>query len=131
MRVFLVLVSLFVVIPVAEFTLLIEIGRRLGTLDTLILVFGTGILGAYLARLEGFRLLRRIQRDLESGVMPAEPLLDGVLVLAAGIVLITPGLLTDIAGMVLLIPWTRYPVKAFIRNRVRTRVQVRQVRISP
>ncbi len=130
MRVFLVLLSLFVVVPVVEFTLLIEIGRRLGTVDTLILVFGTGILGAYLARLEGFRLLRRIQGEMESGVMPAEPLLDGLLVLAAGIVLITPGLLTDIVGLLLLIPWTRYPVKAFVRSRVRNRFHVRHMRIS-
>ncbi len=130
MRVFVVLLSLFVVVPVVEFTLLIEIGRRLGTVDTLILVFGTGILGAYLARLEGFRLLRRIQGEMESGVMPAEPLLDGLLVLAAGIVLITPGLLTDIVGLLLLIPWTRYPVKAFVRSRVRNRFHVRHMRIS-
>ena len=130
MRVFVVLLSLFVFIPIIEFALLIEIGRRLGTIDTLILIFGTGILGAYLARMEGFRILASIQRDLDSGVMPTEQLLDGALVLIAGIVLITPGLLTDIAGFLLLIPVTRYPVKAFFRNRIRNRIKAGQIHIS-
>lgn len=130
MKLFAVLLALFVVVPVVEFTLLIEIGRRLGTLDTLILIFGTGIVGAYLARLEGFRVIRRIQRDLHAGIMPTGQLLDGVLVLIAGVVLLTPGLLTDIAGVVLLVPATRYPIKAFIRNRIRNRFDTLQIHLS-
>ena len=130
MKVFGILLSLFIVIPMIEFALLIEIGRRLGTLDTLLLIFGTGILGAYLARMEGFRIFYRIQRDMAAGIMPTEQLFDGVLVLIAGIVLITPGLLTDLAGLILLFPLTRYPIKNFIRNRVRSRFSARQIHIS-
>jgi UPF0716 protein FxsA len=123
MKIFGILVSAFILIPVAEFALLIEVGRRLGTIDTLILIFGTGILGAYLARMEGFRILTRIQKDLAEGRMPAEQMLDGLLVLIAGIVLITPGLLTDLAGLLLLIPVTRYPIKQFIKNRFKMRIR--------
>ena len=125
MKIFGILLSMFIVIPILEFTLLIEIGRRLGTIDTLLLIFGTGILGAYLARLEGFRILYRIQRDISAGTIPGEQLFDGVLVLIAGLVLITPGLLTDIAGLLLLFPPTRYPIKRFIKNFIRRRVRNR------
>ena len=121
---------MFIVIPIVEFALLIEIGRRLGTVETLLLIFGTGIVGAYLARMEGFRILYRIQKDMARGIMPTEQLFDGILVLVAGIVLITPGLLTDLAGLILLIPFTRYPIKTFIRNRVQRRFRSRQIHIS-
>ena len=134
MKIFGILLSMFIVIPIVEFTLLIEIGRRLGTIDTLLLIFGTGILGAYLARLEGFRILYRIQRDISSGTIPGEQIFDGVLVLIAGLVLITPGLLTDIAGLLLLFPPTRYPIKRlihnFIRRKVRNRVSGQDMRIT-
>jgi UPF0716 protein FxsA len=129
MKIFGILVSIFIVIPLIEFALLIEIGRRLGTLETLLLIFGTGVVGAYLARLEGFRILYSIRRDLDRGQVPTEHVFDGVLVLAAGIVLITPGLLTDIAGLLLLFPLTRRPVKLFLRRRLESRV--RQVGIRP
>jgi UPF0716 protein FxsA len=130
MKVFGILLSMFIVIPIIEFGILIEIGRQMGTLETLILIFGTGILGAYLARMEGSRILYRIQRDMAAGIMPTEQLFDGILVLIAGVVLITPGLLTDIAGLILLFPVTRYPIKTFIRNRIRARFSARQIQIS-
>ena len=63
MKIFGILLSMFIVIPLVEFALLIEIGSRLGTLPTLLLIFGTGVVGAYLARLEGLRILYRIQRE--------------------------------------------------------------------
>ena len=129
MKVFGVLLTLFIAIPVAEFALLIEIGRRLGTIETLILVFGTGVLGAYLARLEGFRILYQIRRDLDLGRVPAEQLFDGVLVLIAGIALITPGLLTDAAGLLLLFPPTRYPIRAFARRRLEHWASARRIEI--
>ena len=130
MKIFGILLSMFIVIPLVEFALLIEIGSRLGTLPTLLLIFGTGVVGAYLARLEGLRILYRIQREFQQGSMPAEQLFDGFLVLIAGVVLITPGLLTDIAGLILLIPVTRYPIKAFIKRRVQSWLSSTHVRIS-
>ncbi len=130
MKIFGILLSMFIFIPLVEFALLIEIGRRLGTLPTLLLIFGTGVVGAYLARLEGIRILYRIQRDFREGVMPAEQLFDAVLVLIAGVVLLTPGLLTDVAGLLLLFPLTRYPIKAFIKRRAQSWVNSHQVRIE-
>ena len=130
MKIFGILLTMFIVIPIVEFALLIEIGRRLGTIETLLLIFGTGVVGAYLARLEGFRILYRIQRDVQAGIVPAEQLFDGVLVLIAGVVLITPGLLTDIAGLLLLFPPTRYPIKRFIQRKARNWISNHQSRVS-
>ena len=130
MKIFGILLSMFIVIPLVEFALLIEIGSRLGTVPTLMLIFGTGVVGAYLARLEGLRILYRIQREFQQGSMPAEQLFDGFLVLIAGVVLITPGLLTDVAGLILLIPMTRYPIKAFIKRRAQSWLSGTHVRIS-
>ena len=130
MKLFVVLAALFVVVPILEFTILIEIGRRVGTLYTLILVFGTGILGAFFAKMEGLRIVTRLQENLRAGIMPTEELFDGILVLIAGVLLITPGLLSDISGLLLLIPVTRYPVKLFVRRIVRRWVVARTLRIS-
>ena len=120
MKLFGILLSSFIVILLLEFAILIELGSRWGTLPTLMLTFGTGIVGAYLARLEGLRILYRIQRKFQQGSMPTEELLDSLLVLISGVVLITPGLLTDIAGLILLLPVLRYPIKAFIKRRVQS-----------
>ena len=130
MKIFGILLSMFIVMPLVEFALLIEIGGRLGTLPTLWLIFGTGVVGAYLARLEGLRILYRIQREFQLGSMPTEQLFDGLLVLIAGVVLITPGLLTDIAGLIMLIPMTRYPIKAFIKRRAQSWLSSTHVHIS-
>ena len=107
MKVLFTLAVLFILITILEFTVLIEIGRRIGTLYTLMLVFGAGIAGAVLARMEGLRILSRIQEDLRAGTMPAEQLFDGLLVLVAGVLLITPGYLSDVAGLLLLFPPSR------------------------
>jgi len=130
MKIFGILVSIFVIVPILEFAILIEVGRRVGTIETLIIIFGTGIAGAYLARLEGFRILSQIRRDLDQGRLPGEHLFDGVLVLVAGIVLITPGLLTDAVGLLLLFPPTRYPIKAFVRGRLERMAASRRVQIT-
>ena len=130
MKIFGSLLTMFIVVPIVEFALLIEIGRRLGTIETLLLIFGTGVLGAFLARLEGFRILHRIQRDFQAGILPAEQVFDGVLVLIAGVVLITPGLLTDIAGLLLLFPPTRYPVKRFIQRKAQNWISNHQLHVS-
>ncbi len=130
MKLFAVVATLFVAVPILEFTILIEIGRRIGTLYTLMLVFGTGIVGAILAKMEGLRIISKLQDNLRAGIMPTEQLFDGLLVLIAGVLLITPGLLSDLTGILLLFPPARYPFKALIRRTVRQWVMTRTLRIS-
>jgi UPF0716 protein FxsA len=114
MRLFL----LFIVLPAAELALLIEIGRHLGTLATLALIVATGALGAGLARHQGLRVLEQVQRELAAGRLPAGPMLDGVLVLLAAAVLVTPGVITDAFGFLCLTPGFRSLVKREILRRL-------------
>jgi UPF0716 protein FxsA len=127
---FLKLVVVFTALPLLELYVLIKVGGYLGAALTVALVFGTGILGAYLARREGWRVWQRVLDDLDSGVAPTENLLDAALVLAAGLLLITPGLITDLAGLGLLLPPLRAVVGTYLRRRLeryvmRSAVEVR------
>lgn len=106
------LVLLFVLLPLIELAILVEIGRHIGTLPTVALVILTGVAGAYLARREGLGVLRQIQDDLRTGRMPGPAIVDGVIILIAGMVLVTPGVLTDIVGFLCLIPATRRMIRA-------------------
>ena len=111
------LLLLFTVIPLVELYLLIEVGSIIGGLNTILLVVVTGVAGAFLAKLEGLRTLGQIQRNLSQGIVPAEEMLDGVIILVAGLLLITPGILTDAFGFLMLIPFTRNAFKRWLRRR--------------
>jgi len=113
------LLVLFICIPLIELMLLIQIGRLVGLGPTIALVVLTGFLGASLARQQGFRVWAKIQSELHAGRMPAGDLVDGLLILVGGIVLITPGLLTDLCGFALMIPSVRRWVKARVEKRFR------------
>jgi UPF0716 protein FxsA len=106
------LLALAVLVPLAEVAVLVAAGRRIGVWPTVALVIAAGALGVFLARAEGLRVVRAIRRDLDAGVVPATGLLDGLLVLAAALLLILPGLLTDVAGLLLLLP----PVRRLVRG---------------
>ncbi|MGE4296660.1 MAG: FxsA family protein [Desulfovibrionaceae bacterium] len=110
----------FTLIPLAEMYLLIEVGSRIGTLNTICLVLLTGIAGAWLARLEGFNTMVRVRESLNQGLVPAEEMLDAMLILVAGILLFTPGFITDTFGLVLLFPPSRNAFKRWLRRRLDT-----------
>jgi UPF0716 protein FxsA len=109
------LLLLFTVLPLAEFTMLVKIHDQIGLPATIALVLGTGVLGAALAKQQGVRTLTRIREEMAGGKMPGDALLDGALILVAGAVLITPGVLTDAMGFALLIP----PLRAVIKRGLR------------
>jgi UPF0716 protein FxsA len=109
---------LFTIVPMAELYILIKIGSYLGAFNTILLIVITGILGALLARLEGLRNLRQIMRSISQGIVPAEELVDSVLIFVAGIVLVTPGVLTDAMGLFLLVPYTRTIFKRWLRRKL-------------
>ena len=116
---FLKLVLLFTLIPLAEIYILMKLGAHFGIGTTLFIVIGTGVLGAYLARLEGYRVLFRIQQETRTGHMPTEGLIDAALIFVAGVVLLTPGLITDILGFFVLIPPTRAICKRWIVRKIK------------
>jgi len=123
---FLRLTLLFVLVPLIELALLIQMGRWVGVLPTVALVIFTGILGAALARLQGLATLARFQQALAAGRLPHREMVEGLLILVAGAVLLTPGLLTDATGFLLLVPPVRRAaaVRALRWLQGRTRIVV-------
>lgn len=111
------LAALFICIPLIELYLLFLVGGRIGPALTIALVVVTGFIGASLARQQGFKVWRKIQSELNTGQMPAAELIDGLLVLIGGIVLLTPGLLTDVCGFALMVPAVRAAVKEKLQHR--------------
>jgi UPF0716 protein FxsA len=93
------------------------VGTVLGGINTILLVIISGFLGAWLARLEGMNTLMKLRANLQQGHMPAEELLDAVIIFIAGVVLITPGFITDVMGLLLLWPVTRNRLKRFLRKK--------------
>jgi len=115
---------LFTLVPLIELALLFWIAQHTGWLFTLSLVIVTGVVGASLARHEGLRCWLEVHRQLAEGKLPAAPLLDALMILVAGAVLITPGVLTDLAGFALLVPPIRRQVRRYLTARFRTHVVV-------
>ena len=107
----------FTLIPVIELYLLIKVGTIIGGFNTILLVILTGFLGAWLARIEGMNTMMKLKMNLQQGLMPAEELIDAVIIFGAGLVLITPGLITDVFGLLLLWPLTRNKFKQFLRKK--------------
>jgi len=108
----------FTLIPVLEIYFLIKIGYYLGAFNTVIVVIVTALLGASLARREGIRTMTRVREGLNRGELPADEMLDAVLIFIGGIVLLTPGFLTDLAGIAILIPNSRVWLKRRLRKKL-------------
>lgn len=117
------LLILFIVVPLVELALLLLIGQSIGLLATVVLVVATGIAGAALARREGLRTLWQIRAELGSGRFPADRLLDGAMILVAAGLLLTPGVLTDAVGLLLLTPAGRSLLRARLAGRMRRLIE--------
>jgi UPF0716 protein FxsA len=124
------LLLLFILVPAVELVLLIELGGRIGTLATLALIVITGVLGASLARWQGLGVLRTMQAELAGGRIPANAIVDGVIVLLAGALLMTPGFLTDTVGFLCLIPGVRRLAKRTLWRRLEAAVHHGQGGVS-
>ena len=111
------LLALFIFLPITELWLLFKVDAHLGIGPTVLIVVMTGIIGAWLARAQGLMIMMEIQRDLAEGRMPAPRMIDGVMILVAGALLVTPGLITDTAGFLLLVPGVRAIVRGWLRQK--------------
>lgn len=118
----LLLVFLFVVVPIAELYVIIQIGQAIGVLPTIALLILDSILGAALMRSQGRAVWRRFNRALAEGRMPGQEVMDGALVIFGGALLLTPGFLSDILGLILLLPPTRAIVRAVLLRRFAGRI---------
>jgi UPF0716 protein FxsA len=101
------LVALFILIPIAELYVILKVGDLIGIVPTLALLVADSLLGSWLMRSQGRTVWRRFQETMQAGRIPHREVFDGVLVIFGGAFLITPGFLTDIVGVLLLLPPTR------------------------
>ena len=108
---------LFALVPVAEIYVLVSVGGAIGVFPTIALVILTALAGAHLARLQGMSIMLRIRENLDQGFMPAEELLDALLIFLAGMALLTPGFLTGLCGLLILLPATRNIFKRWLRKK--------------
>lgn len=120
------LLALFILVPLVELYLFLVLGSRIGLGPTLIIIVFTGILGAALTKSQGARALARFRQASAEGRLPHNEVIDGLLILIAGAVLLTPGFLTDTVGFLLLVP----PIRAVLRTRLGTYLKSR-IKIVP
>jgi UPF0716 protein FxsA len=122
------LVLVFIVIPILELAVIIEVSGRLGLANTIALLLVVSVAGAWLVRHQGLATIRRIRASLDRGVLPGPDLVDGASIIVAGALLLTPGFLTDAVGLVLLLPPTRALVRGVLRRFLLGRITIREVR---
>ena len=119
-----VLVAVFVVVPMIELFLLIRLGQVVGPWWTILILLADAVLGSWLVKREGGRAWRALQDALASQRMPATELADGALILVGGTLLVTPGFLSDIAGLFCILPFTRPMARALLARVITRRLVV-------
>ena len=120
----LLLVLLFIAVPIAELAVILEVGQAIGVWWTIALLVADSILGSILMRMQGRAAWRRFNETVQAGRAPAREVLDGALVIFGGALLLTPGFLTDILGLILLVPPSRAVVRAVLRRRLAHRMVI-------
>src|ERR687886_894957 len=118
------LLLLFILVPIAELYVIIQVGEAIGVWWTIALLLADSVLGSMLMRSQGRAAWRRFQAALAAGRPPAREVLDGALVIFGGAFLITPGFLTDVIGLLLLLPPTRAALRGLLVRRFRSRLVV-------
>ena len=120
----LLLFVIFIGVPFAEIYVLLQVGHAIGVLNTLALLILVSMVGAWLAKQAGLSVLRRMQQTINAGRVPGAELIDGFLVLLAGALMITPGFLTDIVAIFLLLPPVRAGVRRGLRRYFAHRIEI-------
>jgi len=127
---FLKLFLIFTLVPLIELSLLVKIGSYIGTLNTIMLVIVTAVVGAYLVRLEGAGVMSRMQKNMREGTFPAEEVIDGAMILIAGALLLTPGIITDALGFLALFPVSRTYIKKITMRQIRKKMNPDEIEID-
>lgn len=113
------LALLFLVVPIAELYVIVQVAGGIGIPETILLLIGVSVVGAWLAKWQGVAVIYRVQAAVSSGRVPSRELLDGALIVLAGALMITPGFLSDCLAIVLLLPPTRAPLRDLLLRRIR------------
>jgi UPF0716 protein FxsA len=124
------LIVLFVGLPILELALLLKVHEVFHFWPTFLLVILTGILGMTLVKKQGTAMLRKIQQEMAIGNIPTPQMIDGVMILVAGAFLITPGLITDTVGFLLLVPFIRTQIRFWIKRKLEEKIRNGSVQIN-
>lgn len=124
---FAALALLFILVPFVELYFLIQVGQVIGALWTIVIVMIISFIGSWLVKREGLATLRRAQEQVRMGRVPGTELVDGVLIIFAGALLLTPGFITDIVGVLLLVAPVRFALRGFARRRLAKRMNIIEI----
>jgi UPF0716 protein FxsA len=125
------LILIFIVVPIAELAIIIQVGQAIGVWWTIALLIADSVLGSVLMRSQGRAVWRRFQEATAGGRVPAREVLDGVLVIFGGALLLTPGFISDILGLILLLPPSRALIRAVLVRRLAHRMFTTVTRSRP
>jgi UPF0716 protein FxsA len=126
---FLRLFLLFTLVPAIELYLIIKVGSVIGAFNTILIIIFTGVVGAYYARQQGFKVVSNIQWKMEQGTVPGDDLVNGAMLLVGGAFLITPGFITDFAGFSLIFPPSREAIKIGVKRYLEKKVRQGEVKV--
>lgn len=120
------LIILLIIVPALEIGILVFSGNTIGVVPTILLIIATGVLGAWFAKSQGLKALTEAQAQMARGQLPGESILDGLCILVGGILLLTPGFITDMTGIILLLPSTRVIIKIWLKRWLERKLQTGQ-----
>jgi UPF0716 protein FxsA len=124
------LIALFIGLPIVELAVLFKLHSIVGFFPTVLLVLLTGVGGATLVRRQGLSILMKIQQELSRGNVPAPQMIDGVMILISGALLVTPGLITDVAGFLLLVPYVREKIRYWLKKQFEAKIRSNYVQVN-
>ncbi|WP_226667064.1 FxsA family protein [Metabacillus litoralis] len=123
------LMLLIIVIPALEIGILIFSGNTIGAIPTILLIILTGVIGAWLAKQQGIETLRNAQQQMQYGQVPGSAIIDGLCILVGGLLLLTPGFITDTVGFLLLFPISRNKIKPLLLIMIKKMIDRNQITI--
>ncbi|MEE9368499.1 MAG: FxsA family protein [Pontiella sp.] len=124
------LIALFIGLPIIELAVLLKVHEVFHFWPTFILVILTGAIGLTLVKRQGIEIVQTIQQEMGKGNLPAPQMMDGVMILIAGALLITPGLITDFSGFALLVPYVRERIRFWLRDRLKAKVDSGYIQVN-
>jgi len=124
------LIALFIGLPIVELALLLKVHEIFHFWPTFLLVVLTGAFGLTLVKRQGIAIIQQIQREMSIGNVPAPQMIDGVMILVAGALLVTPGLITDVSGFLLLIPFMREKIRFWLKKKLEEKVRSGYIQVN-